>query len=418
METSNVLEASRLIWGLDPKIVAIGIVTICYLVIFSEKVNRAIMALLGAAAMIVSGILTQKTALAGIDFNTIGLLVGMMVIVAIAERSGMFQYVAIWGAKRVKASPRGLLVVLAFVTAVFSAFLDNVTTVLLIAPVTFRICQRLKLNPYPYLVLEIFASNIGGTATLIGDPPNILIGSSVGLSFNDFLLNLTPVVLVTMVVLVGIFDFVVGRKLTATEEDKAKVMKMNEKECIADKGLLVKSLVVLAGVITCFVSARQLDLDNGTIALTGAAVLMLLYTFKGNAEERDDKVRNALAAVDWTTIFFFIGLFVMVYGLEVTGILSYLGHEFIEMTNGSINKLIYLILWSSAILSSIIDNIPFVATMIPMLKSMEPSLGGREAMMPVWWALSLGACFGGNGTLIGASANVVVAGLAMRRSSD
>ena len=414
METSNVLEASRLIWGLDPKIVAIGIVTICYLVIFSEKVNRAIMALLGAAAMIVSGILTQKTALAGIDFNTIGLLVGMMVIVAIAERSGMFQYVAIWGAKRVKASPRGLLVVLAFVTAVFSAFLDNVTTVLLIAPVTFRICQRLKLNPYPYLVLEIFASNIGGTATLIGDPPNILIGSSVGLSFNDFLLNLTPVVLVTMVVLVGIFDFVVGRKLTATEEDKAKVMKMNEKECIADKGLLVKSLVVLAGVITCFVSARQLDLDNGTIALTGAAVLMLLYTFKGNAEERDDKVRNALAAVDWTTIFFFIGLFVMVYGLEVTGILSYLGHEFIEMTNGSINKLIYLILWSSAILSSIIDNIPFVATMIPMLKSMEPSLGGREAMMPVWWALSLGACFGGNGTLIGASANVVVAGLALR----
>ena len=394
METSNVLEPSLLIWGLDPKIVAIGIVTICYLVIFSEKVNRAIMALLGAAAMIVSGILTQKTALAGIDFNTIGLLVGMMVIVAIAERSGMFQYVAIWGAKRVKASPRGLLVVLAFVTAVFSAFLDNVTTVLLIAPVTFRICQRLKLNPYPYLVLEIFASNIGGTATLIGDPPNILIGSSVGLSFNDFLLNLTPVVLVTMVVLVGIFDFVVGRKLTATEEDKAKVMKMNEKECIADKGLLVKSLVVLAGVITCFVSARQLDLDNGTIALTGAAVLMLLYTFKGNAEERDDKVRNALAAVDWTTIFFFIGLFVMVYGLEVTGILSYLGHEFIEMTNGSINKLIYLILWSSAILSSIIDNIPFVATMIPMLKSMEPSLGGREVMMPVWWDLSLGACFG------------------------
>ena len=413
METSNVLEASRLIWGLDPKIVAIGIVTISYLVIFSEKVNRAIMALLGAAAMIVSGILTQKTALAGIDFNTIGLLVGMMVIVAIAERSGMFQYVAIWGAKRVKASPRGLLVVLAFVTAVFSAFLDNVTTVLLIAPVTFRICLRLKLNPYALLVLEIFASNIGGTATLIGDPPNILIGSSVGLSFNDFLLNLTPVVLVTMVVLVGIFDFVVGRKLTATEEDKAKVMKMNEKECIADKGLLVKSLVVLAGVITCFVSARQLDLDNGTIALTGAAVLMLLYTFKGNAEERDDKVRNALAAVDWTTIFFFIGLFVMVYGLEVTGILSYLGHEFIEMTNGSVNKLIYLILWSSAILSSIIDNIPFVATMIPMLKSMEPSLGGREAMMPVWWALSLGACFGGNGTLIGASANLVVAGLAM-----
>lgn len=414
MDTSSIAEASQLIWGMNPKIVAIAIVTICYLVIFSEKVNRAIMALLGAAAMVISGILTQKTALAGIDFNTIALLVGMMIIVAICERSGMFQFVAIWGAKRVHANPRGLLVVLGLVTALFSAFLDNVTTVLLIAPVTFRICQRLKLNPYPYLVMEIFASNLGGTATLIGDPPNILIGSSINLSFNDFLVTLGPVVAVSMLILVGIFDFVVGRKLTATEEDKAKVMQMNEVQCIADKGLLIKSLVVLCGVIASFIFAHQLNMDNGTIALTGAAVLMLLYTFKGNAEERDDKVRNALSAVDWTTIFFFIGLFVMVYGLEVTGILSYLGHKFIEMTEGSVNRLVFLILWSSAILSSIIDNIPFVATMIPMLKSMEPSLGGREAMMPVWWALSLGACFGGNGTLVGASANVVVAGLAMR----
>lgn len=227
-------------------------------------------------------------------------------------------------------------------------------------------------------------------------------------------MTLAPVVAVTMLLLIGAFDLLVGRHLTATEKDKAEVMALNENDSIADRGLLIKALVVLVGVISCFISAHHLGLDNGTIALTGAAVLMLLYTFNGNVEERDDKVRSALAAVDWTTIFFFIGLFIMVYGLEVTAILSYLGHKFIEMTQGSINKLVFLILWSSALLSSIIDNIPFVATMIPMLKSMEPSLGGREAAMPVWWALSLGACFGGNGTLIGASANVVVAGLAMR----
>ncbi len=407
-------ELSGLILGLDPKLAAIIIVAVCYFIIFTEKVNRAVIALLGAAVMILSGILTQKTALAGIDFNTLALLVGMMTIVAISERSGMFQFVAVWGAKKVHANPRGLLVVLAVVTAVFSAFLDNVTTVLLIAPVTFQVTRKLKINPYPYLVLEIFASNLGGTATLIGDPPNILIGSSLNLSFMDFLVTLTPVVVVAMLILLAVFDFIWGRHLVTTAQSKNLVMKMNEFDCITDKLLLFKSLGVLFLVIACFILAHPLGLDNGTIALSGAALLLLLYSSRFKGSEREDKVQEIFNSVDWTTIFFFIGLFVMVYGLEVTGVLEILGQYFLELTDGSLEKMMFLILWSSAIFSSVIDNIPFVATMIPMLKSIEESMGGRETMMPVWWALSLGACFGGNGTLIGASANVVVAGMAMR----
>lgn len=402
------------VWGMDAKLAAILIMAVSYLIIFTEKVNRAIVALLGAAVMIISGILTQKTALMGVDFNTLGLLIGMMIIVAICEKSGMFQFVAIWAAKKVKANPRGLLAVLAIVTAVFSGFLDNVTTVLLIAPVTFQITRKLQVNPYPYLVLEIFASNIGGTATLIGDPPNILIGSALDLTFMDFVEVLAPIVIVVMLVLITLFDFFWGRRLVTTENEKLLVMEMNERDAIIDMGLLYKSLFVLFCVIGSFIFAKNLNLDNGTIALTGAAILLLLYTFGAKEDEKDDKVREIFNMVDWTTIFFFTGLFIIVFGLQQTGVLTLLGQEFIDVTGGSLEKLVYLILWSSAVLSSVVDNIPFVATMIPMLKSIEADMGGRESMMPIWWALSLGACFGGNGTLIGASANVVVAGMASR----
>lgn len=402
------------VWGMDAKLAAILIMAVSYLIIFTEKVNRAIVALLGAAVMVISGILTQKTALMGVDFNTLGLLIGMMIIVAICEKSGMFQFVAIWAAKKVKANPRGLLAVLAIVTAVFSGFLDNVTTVLLIAPVTFQITRKLQINPYPYLVLEIFASNIGGTATLIGDPPNILIGSALDLTFMDFVEVLAPIVIVVMLVLITLFDFFWGRRLVTTDNEKHLVMQMNERDAIIDMGLLYKSLFVLFCVIGSFIFAKNLNLDNGTIALTGAAVLLLLYTFGAKQDEKDDKVREIFNMVDWTTIFFFTGLFIIVFGLQQTGVLTLLGQEFIDVTGGSLEKLVYLILWSSAILSSVVDNIPFVATMIPMLKSVEADMGGRESMMPIWWALSLGACFGGNGTLIGASANVVIAGMASR----
>ena len=414
MHAADLSAVPEMILGMDSKILATAIVIIAYVVLFTEKVNRAIVALLGAAIMIFTGILTQTTALQGVDFNTLALLIGMMTIVGISEKSGMFQYVAVWGAKKVRANPRGLLVVLALVTAVFSAFLDNVTTVLLIAPVTFQITRKLNINPYPYLVVEIFASNIGGTATLSGDPPNLLIGSALNLTFMDFVNELAPVVTITMIVLILAFDFIWGKRLITTEKNKKTVMAINEIDCITDWKLLWKSLFVLAIVIFGFVNAERFHIANGTIAMAGAAVLLLLYTFGNDHSERDHKVEAILGSVDWTTIFFFAGLFMIVYGLEQTGVLALLGHKFVELTEGSIEKTAMLIIWASALVSSAIDNIPFVATMIPMIKSMEESMGGREAMMPVWWALSLGACFGGNGTLIGASANVIVAGLAQR----
>lgn len=251
-----------------------------------------------------SGILNQAEAVSGIDFNTLALLVGMMMIVAVSEKSGIFQFVAIWAAKKVKASPRGLLAALALVTALFSGFLDNVTTVLLIAPVTFQVTRKLKVSPYPYLLVEIFASNIGGTATLIGDPPNILIGSALNLTFMDFVYNLAPVVLTTMVVLVAAFDFFWKRSLVASDENRKIVMKMNEFDAITDRPLLFKCLVVLALVIAGFISAKEIGLENGTIALLGAAVLLFLYTLGTPGEDRDGKVQEIFGMVDWITISF------------------------------------------------------------------------------------------------------------------
>ncbi len=408
------LELLNLSIGIDAKTIACTLVLICYLILFSEKINRAVVTLLTATIMIFLGILTQAQAFSGIDFNTISLLVGMMVIVNITEKSGLFQFVAVWGAKKVKAHPVGIMIMLAIVTAFFSAFLDNVTTVLLIVPVTFQITRKLDINPFPYLILEIFSSNIGGTATLIGDPPNILIGSALNLSFLDFLLTLAPVVIICTTILITFFVLIWHKSLKTTDRNRASIMRINEKESITDKVLLYKSLTVLTFTIAGFISAEYIHIANGVIALFGAAVLLLLYTLGETHYDRDEKTEDIFNLVDWTTIFFFCGLFMVVHALEITGVLQLLGQWFINLTQGSIKKTVFLILGSSAVFSSAIDNIPFVATMIPMLKSMEPAFGGREAMMPVWWALSLGACFGGNGTLIGASANVIVAGLASR----
>ncbi|MFI3241827.1 MAG: ArsB/NhaD family transporter [Alphaproteobacteria bacterium] len=414
MHGHDVAQATKVFMDMNPMVLSTIILIISYIVLFTEKINRAIVAMLGAGIMIFTGILTQQTALKGIDFNTIALLSGMMIIVGIAEKSGMFQYVAVWAAKKVKANPRGILTVLILVTAVFSAFLDNVTTVLLIVPVTFQITRKLKINPYPFLVLEIFASNIGGTSTLIGDPPNILIGSALGLSFTDFLNELGVVVCITMAVFIFAFDQIWGKRMETSKRNRAAVMSISEIDTITDWKLLWKSLSVLALVIFGFIMAEHIHIANGTIALMGAAILLLLYTLGDSHETRDHKVEEAFGLVDWTTIFFFTGLFAIVYGLEVAGVLEVLGHKFVALTDGSIEKATMLVLWVSAIVSTAIDNIPFVATMIPLVKSMEPSMGGREAMMPVWWALSLGSCFGGNGSLIAASANVIVAGMASR----
>lgn len=399
---------------LSKAVIASIILILSYLVLFTEKLNRAVTVMLGSAAMVLLGVLSYKQAVSGVDFNTIALLIGMMIIVGITEKSGAFQFAAAFSAKLVKANPRGLLAVLGIVTAVLSAFLDNVTTVLLIVPVTIELTRKLKLNAYPYLLMEIFSSNIGGTATLIGDPPNIIIGGAINLGFTDFLKELTPLVIATLAILLLAFDIAFGRKLTTSKKAKEEVMQINEFDCITDSSLLWKSLTVLIMTITGFILGEHWHIANGTISLFGASLLLALYTLGLPPQERDNKTEKAFSLVDWTTIFFFTGLFALVYGLEIAGVLEYLGHQALTLVDGSIKKATYMILWSSALLSTAIDNIPFVATMIPLLKTMEESLGGREAMMPVWWALSIGSCFGGNGSLIAASANVIVAGIAAR----
>jgi Na+/H+ antiporter NhaD/arsenite permease-like protein len=406
--------ASHIYFGLNAMWVSTCVLALTYAIIMSEKVNRAIVAVVGAGVMIVVGVLDQEEAIKGIDWNTIGLLTGMMILVSISRRSGMFQYLAIWSAKVAKAHPAGILFILQITTAVLSAFLDNVTTVLLIVPVTLAICNTLKVPAYPYLFAEIFASNIGGTATLIGDPPNILIGSQAGLSFNEFVYHLTPVIIIVMIVQAIIIHVLWGRDLRASETAEARVMKMNPSDSIEDWLLLKQSLTVLTIVMVAFVLARPLHLEPATIAMSGAAVLMLLDNWAHHSEKAAKNIHQTFGDVEWITIFFFIGLFVVVHGVDVGGLLQLLANELVAATHGSMANAGYAILWASAVLSAIVDNIPFVATMIPLIKTMAPAYGGADKIEPLWWCLSLGACLGGNGTLIGASANLTVAGIGDR----
>jgi len=385
-----------------------------YVAIMAEKVNRAIVALLAACLAIALGLLDQNEAIAAIDFNTLALLAGTMIIVGIAKKSGLFGYIAIKAAQWMGASPAGILVALPLVTAVISAFLNNVTTVLLIVPVTLVIASELKVRPYPFLFAEIFASNIGGTATLIGDPPNILIGSAVGLSFNDFLVNLTPVIIVVFAVQTLLMHVIWGRKMQADWTLQARVMAMNASEAILDRRLALNSLFIIVAMIVAFVFAAPLRLEAGTIALTSGAVLMLLDTLPRHRDAHADAVTAALNEVEWITIFFFIGLFVLVGAIEKAGILQLLASELLGVTGGDAKAAAIAILWGSAVLSALVDNIPFVAAMIPLIKSMAPAIGGDQAALPLWWSLALGACLGGNGTLVGAAANLTVAGLAER----
>jgi len=406
--------ASNVYFGLNAMWVSTCILAITYGVIMTEKVNRAIVALVGASIMVIVGVMDQHEALRGVDWNTIGLLTGMMILVSISRRSGMFEYLAVWSAQAAKANPAGILFLLQITTAVLSAFLDNVTTVLLVVPVTLAICQKLKVPAYPFLFAEIFASNIGGTATLIGDPPNILIGSQVGLAFNDFVIHLTPVILVVMAVQAVMIHLLWGKDMKAAKANQAAVMRMHPGAAINDWTLLKQSLVVLVAVMIIFVLARPLHLEPATIAMCGAAVLMLLDNLKHNNEKAAHNIHSTFGDVEWITIFFFIGLFIVVHGVEVGGLLKLLADGLVAATGGNMANAGYAILWASAILSSIVDNIPFVATMIPLIKNMAPAFGGPDAIMPLWWCLSLGACLGGNGTLIGASANLTVAGIGER----
>lgn len=365
--------------------------------IISEKVNRCVASLGGSLLMILFKILPLESGLSHIDFNTIGVLIGMMLFIAVVKNSGLFEYIAIWTAKKTKGDPWQIMISFVLITAILSAFLDNVTTVLLIGPMTIVITSVLKINPIPFLITQIIASNIGGTATLIGDPPNIMIGSAANLSFMDFLINLGPIVVILLFVMLICFKFLFKNMLIIDENCTKNILKLDEKKSIKDKSLLIKSLIVMAFTLLGFMLHSKLNLDSCVIALIGATIMLLI------GKQDIDEI---LSSIEWSTILFLIGLFVMVGGLEEVGLINKLAILLINSANGHLVLTMLIILWLSAIVSSFLDNIPFVATLIPLILTMETQ---GVNVTPLWWAVSLGACLGGNGTLIGASANVVLA---------
>ncbi len=396
--------------------VATGIFILAYVLIVSEKIHKTIIALTGAALMIVLGIVTQEEALhsveLGVDWNVIFLLFSMMVIINLMKPSGIFEYIAIRSAKFAKGKPFMIMAVFSVVTAVLSALLDNVTTVLLIAPVTLLICDALDLDVVPYLIAEALASNIGGTATLIGDPPNIMIASKAGLSFMAFLTNLGPVVIVIMIAFVITIKLIFGKRLVVKEELRERIMAMDEREAIKDPLLVKKSLFVLGLTMTGFVMHGVLHMEPATIALFGAAMLLLISGIK--------EPHHVLAEVEWSTLFFFIGLFIVIGGVVKVGLIGWMSVKMLQLTQGNMFETSMVLMWFSAFASAFIDNIPYVATMNPLIidmaKQLWPDAQGvallqHPELMPVWWSLALGACLGGNGTPIGASANVIVVGM-------
>ncbi len=383
--------------------VAVGVFLASYVIIISERIHRTVIALTGAMLMILLGIVHQEAAIAGIDFNTLGLLIGMMVIVGIAKDSGMFQAVAIWVSRVGKGKPVPIFLLLGLTVALFSALLDNVTTVLLMVPVTFVIANNLRLNPKPFLIGTILLSNIGGTATLIGDPPNILIGSAADLTFNDFLIHLAPISLLVTAATLGMLWLWYRKSMVMHPGASETIMKFNPREAITDKKLLVKSLITIGLVLAGFVTHNLTHLEGATIALAGAALMFLLTL---------NDPEHHLREVEWTTIFFFTGLFVLVTGLEHVGAIKMMAEGLLHLTGGAQVPTTLTVLWGSAFLSAIVDNIPFVATMIPLIQNLG-SLS-HLSLTPLWWALALGADIGGNATIVGASANVVVSGIAHR----
>ena len=380
-----------------------------YILIATERVHRVAAALGGAGFMVAVGVVDAETAFfseeTGVDWNVIFLLLGMMIIVSVLKQTGVFDFAAIWATKRARGRPFAVMVLLTMITALASALLDNVTTVLLIAPVTLLVCERLGVNPVPYLIAEVLASNIGGTATLIGDPPNIIIASRADLSFNDFLLNLAPIVVILLVVFVGLCRVLFRSAFDYDPDRVAGVMALDEKEVIRDKGLLVRSLVVLTGVMVGFVLHSALHLEPSIVALMGAGVLVAVARLEPP---------EFLEEVEWPTLVFFMGLFIMVGALVEVGAIEALGEQVTEAVGDNYFLAASVLLWGSALLSGIVDNIPYVATMTPLVQDLVDSGGGSAQSEALWWALALGADLGGNATAVGASANVVMLGIAAR----
>ena len=384
------------------EVIAIVVFVVVIGLIISEKVNSAAAALAGAMALVVTGVMSAHKALSYIDFNTIGLLVGMMVLVAIIRQSGLFEYVAIKAAKMVHGDPWKIMIAFILLTAILSGILDNVTTVLLVGPMTIAIAKMLEINPVPFLMTQILASNVGGTATLIGDPPNIMIGSAANLSFMDFLKNTGIAVVLVIIFMIVMMRFVYKKEIEVEGLDTSKIMNLDPDKSITDKPLLIKGVVVIVLVILGFIFHDQIGMETSVIALTAAAVMLII----GGVN-----VDNAIQDVEWTTIAFFMALFVVVGGLTETGVIKQVAAVIIERTAGHPVMMMLILLWASALLSSFLNNIPFIATLIPLVLALKAD--GMDAE-PLWWAISLGACLGGNGTMIGASANVVLSDISTK----
>jgi Na+/H+ antiporter NhaD/arsenite permease-like protein len=386
---------------------AVAIFVGAYAFLVADRIHRTKVALVGAGLVLLLHVSDAEAAFfseeSGIEWNVIFLLLGMMVIVSVLRQTGVFEYVAIWSAKRSRGKPYRLMVMLCVLTAVASAVLDNVTTVLLIAPVTFLVCDRLGLNPVPFLIAEVLASNIGGAATLVGDPPNIIIATRAGLNFNDFLVHMAPWVVVLMVVFCLMCRVLFRSAFVYDPERAESVMALNEREAIKDVGLLVRSLIVLAVVVAAFVLHPVLHYEPAVVALLGAGILVLVT---------DVPISDALQEVEWPTLAFFAGLFIMVGGLVETGVIEGLSTRLAEAIDGRLGLASMALLGGSAVLSAVVDNIPYVATMAPVVAGLVPTMPGDGQAL--WWSLAFGADLGGNATAIGASANVVMLGLAER----
>jgi Na+/H+ antiporter NhaD/arsenite permease-like protein len=390
-------------------VIAITVFVVAYALIASDRINKTLVALVGGGIVVAIGVVDSDDVFysheTGIDWDVIFLLFGMMIIVGVLRQTGVFEYIAIWSAKRARGSPLRIMILLVMVTAFASALLDNVTTVLLIAPVTLLVCDRLAIDPVPFLIAEVLASNIGGASTLVGDPPNIIIASRAGLTFNEFFIHMAPIVFIVMVVFIVLLPVVFRGSFDVDPERVADVLSLEEREAIRDPALLIKCGVVLVLVFTAFIAHSVLHIAPSIVALLGAGVLILI----SRLEQRD-----YLASVEWETLLFFVGLFVMVGALVKTGVIDELARAAIEFTDGNGLLTVMLILGVSAPVSGIIDNIPYTATMTPIVSELAASIPDMAHPNALWWALALGADFGGNLTAVGASANVVMLGIARR----
>ena len=396
---------SQIISHINPAdtVTAIVIFILTFTFITTEKIPTAIAAMVGAFLLLAFHIVSQEEAVDFIDFDTVGLLCGMMITVAVLRKTGLFEYIAIKGVKVTGGNPWKILVVLSVVTAILSAFLDNVTTVLIIVPLTFAVANTIKINPTPILIGEILLSNIGGAATLIGDPPNIMIGGATHLEFMDFIYVNLPIVLIVSLITIAYLRLIYYKKLSSIDVDTSNIMAFDESKAIQDKKLFITSLTVFSIIILAFITHHHHKVSLATVALGGGFIMMLVT--KQDPEE-------ILKEVEWSTLFFFLGLFVIVGGLEKTGVINFIADRMISVTNGKIEVATQLVLWVSALSTSFINSIPYTATMISVIESFGDTLHGD--IDPLWWALSLGACFGGNGTLIGAAANIIVAGFSQK----